>query len=357
MHSAIHNGLTWLLDSGVQEAEGGVHGKYAAEVGQFDVISVQATGRYVQALLTLGDPTDPRQREQAIRAGRFLLDRAFDLTTDLFVQELPERTEAAAATRKATLNGCAAALHALISLWQATGESAYRECAARCARAVRMRMSRVDGAFFLSYDLDCQSPDYSLDAEADQLKVAVAFWRLAEDGGLREFDDTAEQMLRWAIVRHEALLPEWIDRKDLTPALERYALFLEGLLPIAHLDAKACQALQSGLLRLERGVIEANGSSSPQALARLLRLRLYADSFGIIELDGREAERERGELLERQVRSDDPKLDGAFVLPRHIAQPGEAEADTESTIVATQALIMWGAVADGGFRDPWQTLI
>ncbi|MBI1356671.1 MAG: hypothetical protein GC160_20215 [Acidobacteria bacterium] len=361
MQSAIESGLGWLLGSGVQEAEGGVHAKYAADGEQFDPVSVHATGRYIQAMLTLGDPEDPRQRELAVRAGRFLLDRAFDLTTDLFVQEFPTgdgvATGQAAAARKATITGCAAALQALVSLWQATGDNAYRECAARCARAIRTRMSRVDGAYFLSYDLDYQSPDFDADAEADQLKVAVAFWRLAEDGGLREFDDAAEQMLRWAIVRHETLLPEWIDRKELVPALERYALFLEGLLPIAHLDSRASLAFQSGLLRLERGVIEANGSSSPQALARLLRLRLYADSFGIIELDRWEAERERDELLQRQLLSDNPRLHGAFVLPRYKAQPGGAEADTESTIVATQALMMWEEVADGGFRDPWQILI
>lgn len=354
MNTAINNGLNWLLDSGIQSADGGVHHNYDSEEG-FDSVSVHATSRFIQAMLHLGDPSDPKQREHAIRAGRFLLESAFDMTTDLFVAEFPSDEPEPGATRKASLTGCAAALQALISLWQATNDNAYRECASRCARAMQTRMSRVDGAYFLSYDVDHQSPDFGLDAEADQLKLAAAFWRLAEDAGLREFEYPAEHMVKWALVRHESLLPEWVDREDLVPRIERYALFLEGLLPIAHLDPHASHAFQAGLIRLENGVHEANGSSSPQALARLLRLRLYADSFGINELDQREATRELAELAQRQLRSVNPQLNGAFVMPGFT--PDSANADAESTVIATQAMMMYEEVGDGGFRDPWQTLI
>lgn len=352
MKTTVRDGLNWLLDSGIQAAHGGVYETYDSEAG-FEPVTVRATSRYIQGMLHLGDPSDPRQIEQAVKAGRFLLEDAFDRTTDLFVCKYSENGEGA---RKASLAGCAAAMQALMSLWQATQDNAYRECAASCARALQTRMSRVDGAYFLSYDIDFQSPDFGLEADADQLKLAAAFWRLAEDGGLREFDSPAEQMLRWALTRHETLLPDWVEHDKLVPLVERYALFLEGLLPIAHIDSQASQAFQSGLIKLEKGVIEANGSSSPQALARLLRLRLYADSFGMIELDYGEATRERDELEQRQLHSDLPQLNGAFVLPEFTGA-GTASADPESTVVATQALLMWEEVADGGFRDPWQVLI
>jgi hypothetical protein len=306
-------------------------------------------------MLYLGDPDDPKQRRQANRAGRFLLEQAFDLTTDLFISEFPPGGLDGSGTRKASLTGCAAALQALISLWEATSDSAYRECASRCARSLQTRMSRVDGAYFTSYDIDHQSPDFGLEADADQLKLAAAFWRLASDGGLREFEYPAENMARWALVRHESLLPEWLASEDLVPRIERYALFLEGLLPIAHLDPQASHAFQAGLIKLENGVHEANGSSSPQALARLLRLRLYADSFGLIELDEREANREVAELGQRQLRSVHQQLDGAFVQPGFTGD--SASADAESTVIATQAMLMWEEVGDGGFRDRWQTLI
>jgi|GEM_PF-3060686 len=351
MKSTVTDGLNWLLESGIQAAHGGVHGHYDSEFG-FENVTVLATSRYIQAMLHLGEPASARQREQAVRAGRFLVDNALDLTTDLFVSEFPEHE---GGSRKASLNDCAAAIQALMSLWQATNDNAYRECAAGCARALQTRMSRVDGAYFSSYDVDYQSPDFGPDADADQLKLAAAFWRLAEDGGLREFDYPAEHMLRWALARHETLLPEWVEHDKLVPLIERYALFLEGLLPIAHIDSQAAQALQAGLIRLENGVLEANGSSSPQALARLLRLRLYADSFGIIELDHREAARERDELEQRQLHTENRQLNGAFVLPQ--CSGSAASADAESTVIATQALLMWEEVADGGFRDPWQVLI
>lgn len=346
MNNRTNDGLSWLLDSGV-------HDSYDAECG-FDCVSVHATSRFIQAMLKLGKPDAPRRLEAATRAGRFLLEHAFDLTTDLFVADFPEES-AGVGPRKASLTGCAAALQALVDLWQATGDGVYRECAARCARSLQTRMSRVDGAYFLSYDVDHQSPDFGLDAEADQIKLAAAFWRLAEDAGLREFDSPAQHMVQWALTRHESLLPEWVEHEDLVPRIERYALFLEGLLPVAHLDPQASHAFQGGVIKLEKGVQEANGSSSPQALARLLRLRLYADSFGIIELDRREAEREQRELEERQIRSANRQLDGAFVLPGF--EQDFAHAGVESTIVSTQALTMWDEVADGGFRDPWQKLI
>jgi hypothetical protein len=216
------------------------------------------------------------------------------------------------------------------------------------------RMSRVDGSFFAQYDISLQSPVMEVEAGIDQLKVAACFLDLAGDG-YHEFEYPAELLTRWALTRCESWDPSLAEPEDRGAAMNAYGLFLEGLLPTAALDMRTGQAMQTGLIRLETAIQQANGSSTPEGLARLLRLRLYADSLGMMELDYGRAKAEAEELAGRQISSLDPKLDGAFTVKPH--EDRARELRPEATAVAVQALEMWDEVDDGGFRESWRALI
>jgi hypothetical protein len=159
----------------------------------------------------------------------------------------------------------------------------------------------------------------------------------------------------WALRREQL---EWAG-VDRAASLRRYALFLEGLLPNASRDIGYGRALQSGLLRLE-SEFDASplADRRPNLLARLLRLRLYADSLGIIELDHSRAEFEAARVAEHQIQSSDPQLDGAFgAEPPETDVEMPAVVDPETAVVCLQALEMWRQVQDGGFRRGWHELI
>jgi hypothetical protein len=350
MNSSIYSGLRWLLDSGIQSENGGVYRGFRSENGEFGPISTEATAWYALTLLRVGEP-EGVQRERAEKAGRYLMEKARDVTTDLFSEAADDEQ---AGQRVAEFLGSGLVLRALLALARATGDNRYLTSAQSCARAMQNRMSRVDGSFFAQYNITYQSPVMEVEAGIDQMKVAACFLDLAEDG-YHEFEYPAGLLTRWALARCESWDPSLAEPEHRGAAMNAYGLFLEGLLPTAALDMRTGQALQTGLIRLESAILQANGSSTPEGLARLLRLRLYADALGMMELDYGRAKAEAEELAQRQMASFDPKLDGAFTVKPHEDAPRELRPET--TAVSVQALEMWDEVADGGFRESWRVLI
>ncbi|MEZ5361087.1 MAG: hypothetical protein R2748_01795 [Bryobacterales bacterium] len=348
MNSNIYSGLRWLLDSGIQAEDGGVYRGLRAPENEPARISTEATAWYVLALLRVGEP-EGVQLERAEKAGRYLMERARDVTTDLFSEQSEE-----AGRRVAEFLSSGLVLRALLALAKATGDNTYLTSAQGCARAMQNRMSRVDGSFFAQYDIGMQSPMMEVEGGADQLKVAACFMDLAEEG-FHEFEYPAQLLTRWALDRCESWDPSLASPENRAQEMNSYGLFLEGLLPTAALDMRTGQALQTGLIRLETAILEANGSSTPEGLARLLRLRLYLDAFGMMELDYGRAKAEAEELASRQMSSIDPRFDGAFTVKP--LEDTDRELRPEATAVAVQALEMWDEVDDGGFREHWRALI
>lgn len=350
MNSSIYAGLRWLLVSPIQHPSGGVCLDYRVPDAEFGSISTEATAWYIQGLLGIGE-VETLRVERAAKAGRYLMESAFDMSTDLFLTH--PNADGSSQPKTAEFVSCTVAIRALTALFRATLDSAYLECAARCSRAMRMRMTRVDGSFFPSYDVPTQTPLYERDPDVDQLKAAVAWTDLSEASTQREHAAPIEQLQKWALRNQQLTLSA---PSDPAAAQRRYALFLEGLLPAAAIDFVASQALQAGVARLEGAYDDTPiGSRSPSVLARLLRLRLIADSLGIIELHHGRASEEASTLRALQVRSNDSKIDGGFGLaPRDEL---EAVVDPESVVVSLQALEMWRQSETETLQFEWQDLI
>ena len=115
--------------------------------------------------------------------------------------------------------------------------------------------------------------------------------------------------------------------------------------------------MQWGILRVENLVEEmAPQFQRSDIIAQLLRLRFYADTFGVMEIDHDTAESEVAALIEFQQQSSDPRVDGGFAFARRGAEI-VPHMNPVSTVLAVQALTMWESAEQGTFRDAWNVLI
>jgi hypothetical protein len=360
MNSCIYSGLRWLITSGIQSESGGVARYYLADDRRYRNTSTVNTGYFISALLKTNESGEKELLDHAVKAGRFLVEQAFDANLELFCSEVGDAGEPAA--REARFFDCCIAARALLHLWQATSDPQFLDRAERCGVALRTRMSRVDGSFFPLLDLKSGEPSagtdsWSVEAEVYQLKSSLAFLELSEATGNREFDTSMQLMLNWCLKTHEGFVRGDDNPENIMDRLHAYCYFLEGLLPVATEDMKASHALQHGVLDVENFMREVTASYQRcDVVAQLLRLRLYADRIGIMELDFAEAEKEALALEQFQHQSTDPKIDGGFAFAR---RRGELtpHVNPATTAVAIQALAMWEQAEDGAFREPWQALI
>ena len=360
MNSCIYSGLRWLTNSGIQDESGGVSSCYEAHERRYRPISIASTSYFISTLQgagrTAGEPPHP----QALRAGRFLMEKAFDLSTDLFPFEMPNGD--GSSRPPARFLDCGIVIRGLLDLWRATSDDAYRDCAERCGLAMHSRMATVDGGFFPIYSLAYDQPEFGsgswpVEAGVHQLKVGLAFQELTEATGLGEFERDVDLLRKWCLRRHEAFLYGDGDAEDTMSRLHAYCCFLEGLLPTAALEADSSRVLQYGILQVENLIDELRGEFLRcDVIAQLLRLRLFADSMGVMELDQNRAGEEASSIAEFQMQTLDPKTEGGFALARR----GEAIVPCVSpaaTGFAIQALAILDQIDEGKFADDWRKLV
>jgi hypothetical protein len=358
MNSSVEAALRWLLDSGIQQPNGGVARYYRADSRAYRDVSTELTGYFLGAVIRPGRGS--ALPEQALRAGRFLIEQGFDRQSELFPFEIPGPGDSK--PRLAYFFDCGIIIRGLVKLWESTNESAFLDAAERCGLALAGRMRRVDGAFFPLLNLDTGEPfegadQWSLRSGVYHLKVGLAFRELSVITGLAEFDSCLGDLKRWCLACHEAFLPGHDDPERVMDRMHAYGYFLEGLLPFAGLEADSSRALQFGILKLENLVAEIGpGFLRSDVVAQLLRLRLFAEKLGVMELDYRQAEEEAAVVRGFQQEPADPAIQGGFAFAR---RGGETvpHINPASTIFALQALDMWDQTKDGCLTTTWRELV
>ena len=360
MDSCIHSAWQWLSRSGIQNESGGVARFYRADVQEYRDVSTQSTAFFISTFLRLGDHPQGSAPLEALRAGGFLLDRAFHRSKELFAHEVYGEDNSPSAC--AYFFDCTIIIRSLVDLWKATKEPAYIECAERCGFALQNLMSRMDGSFFAVYDFARDQPlddgeTWSTQPEVYQLKASLALQELTDATGLPEFVATSDTLRRWCLKRQEGFVPDFGDSEERMSRLHAYCYFLEGLLQEAGQDMDCSRALQWGILRVEN-LMEEIGPEFQRSdvLAQLLRLRFYADTFGVLEIDRTTAESEVAALIEFQQQSSDSRVDGGFAFARRGTELVH-HINPLSTVLALQALTMWESAEQGAFRDPWNVLL
>jgi hypothetical protein len=360
MNSCIHAGLRWLAISGIQNQSGGVSEGFHADTRTYSPISTTATGYYIAAQLWSQRFSRGALPATASRAGSFLLEHAFNMSAEMFPVRVGDNDEEEA--HLAYFLDCTVVVRSLTQLWDSTKDPAFLECAERCGLALHSRMPTVDGAFFPIYDFKtdrayAEVGSWREEMGVPQLKGGLALLELYKATGRGEFEHDAEALRKWCLRRHESFLPGEVDDAKIIERLHAYCLFLEGLLPGVALDADSGRILQFGILRVENFLDEFGPELQRcDVLAQILRLRLYADKLGLMELDYKRAEDEAAAIVEFQTQSADPKSDGAFTRYRHTTN-SRPQLDLTATVFAMQALEMWDQAEEGGLRDPWEVLI
>lgn len=342
----------WFLESGIQDASGGVARYYRTDAKKNARISTEITGYAVSAHLFFHSITGDERHLQAARAAGDFLVRVWDTGTRAMPFEwAPEGADAPEPLTY--FFDCGIIARALLRLWRCTGEAPYREVAVLCAESMlRDFHNDIDIDPVLLLPEKCaphRDERWSRQPGCYQLKAALAWIEVGEVTGREEFrlafDRTLEAALRsqGRFLTAEGEGPRVMDR------LHAYGYFLEGLLSqgsLARGDLETGIRNASAWLRRIRGEFERSDAS-----AQLLRARVLGESLCGVTLDGAAAEEEA------QWAASFVDDSGAFwfgrksgnLLPYH---------NPVSTAFCAQALALWEQRRRRGMQpQDWRDLI
>jgi hypothetical protein len=349
LSSPIRRAGGWLLESGIQEANGGVARYFRADLGRNLPVSTEITGYALSALVYLHATSgEDVYLDRALRTARFLTRTAWNPKIGALPFELdpPEYSY---------FFDCGIVVRGLLAAWRAAGDAECLSNAAEIGRAMNAHFRAADDSLHPILMLPSKQPvsrdpaRWSRSAGCYQLKSAMAWWDLAEATGDDSFRQAYVRTLEGAMATWREFLPgpagaQVMDR------LHAFLYFLEGLLPMA--GEPCCAAvLSEGIRRTANYVAElAPDFVRSDVYAQLLRIRLFADWCGAETLERAAASEEARHLGEFQAPS------GGFYFGR---RNGEMvpHVNPVSTVFALQALELWRMAAAGGARVPRQMLI
>lgn len=349
----------WLLDSGIQEASGGVARYYRSDLGGNAKVSTEITGYAVSALLYLHHRTgQPEYLDAGLRAARFLARTAWDPNLGTFPFEHSANGDRPRAL--AYFFDCGIIVRGLLAAWQVSKDPEFRDTAIRGGRSMSADFCHA-GAIHPILALPDKHPlvyeaRWSAGPGCYQLKSALAWYELFETTGEMEFLRAYESAVELALASENDFLPGASSREQVMDRLHAYLYFLEGLLPV--LDRADCaQAYRAGIDRVAAYLQEiAPLFARSDVYAQLLRARLYGERLAGIPLDQAAAAQEAKQAAAFQLESSDPRLDGGFLFGR---KDGHAlpYVNPVSTVFCVQALAQWDDRKNNVFEARRQILI
>jgi hypothetical protein len=345
----------WFLHSGIQQPDGGVARYYLVDASRNLSASTEITGYAVSAFVYLHSVThNARYLDRAFAAARFLA-RAWDPAS----QTMPFEIEPPAYTY---FFDCGIVVRGLLSIWRASGQQEFLDLAIAIGESMARDFASPAGDFHPILALPARSPlprdplRWSRTATCYQLKSAMALWDLHEATRDARFIEPYDRVLEASLKTYADFLPGHPDRPKVMDRLHAFCYFLEGLLPRAA-DSRCAAALRDGIARTAchlRAI--APEFERSDVYAQLLRVRLYADWFGVVPLDRPTAEFEAAQLAAFQAVDPDPRLDGGYWFGRTHAEPLPF-INPVSAAFACQALELWETSRSGGAQAHRHLLI
>lgn len=339
------------MNSGIQEASGGVARYYRSDLRRNNPVSTEITGYQLSALIYLHKLTGrAAYLDRAIETGRFLTRVAWDSAARTFPFEYPD------AAKLAYFFDCGIVNRGLLSLWRATRDHEFLDAAFACGCSM---MADFDGGedFHPILRLTGKEPlerdgRWSRSPGCYQLKSALSWYELAEITGDAASRNVYDRVLASAIASHGGFLPGEVHEDRVMDRLHAYCYFLEGLLPCARTH-RYLDVFSEGIDRVSHFLHKiAPSFARSDVYAQLLRLRL----FEIVPLDLQMAGFEAEKLAGFQASDPDPRIDGGFYFGRK----GPAMlpyVNPVSTAFGLQALTMWGERRAGTLAPCLQSLI
>ena len=326
----------WFLESGIQNPEnGGVARYYLNAESRPLAVSTEITGYAASTLAYLYKRTgEPIYLERAALTARFLtIAPAWNAALETHPFELADGSPG-------YFFDCGIVVRGLLAVWRITGEKRLLDVALAAGRSMA-RDYLTPTAIHPVISLPARQPwpyeqRWSREPGCFQLKSALAWRNLAHVAG---GDSTLalywRQALAQALESDPHFLPGVGERLKVMDRLHAYLYYMEALLAersplLAAAIARTAEYLHSLAPEFARSDV----------YAQLLRVRLYADSLGIVALDRAAASEEAAAIAAFQYSNTDPRLDGGYCFGR---RDGELLpfVNPVSTGFCLQALDMW----------------
>ena len=347
----------WFLSSGIQESNGGVARYYLSDRRQNAPLTTEITAYYASALACLS-----KQDSQ----GRYL-EAAIDAATYLVEAWAPECSAMpfeceAKGSRYSYFFDNGIIVRGLLAVWRACGNEEFLATAVKCGDS--MMRDFFDGKNFSPIlelprkkPLPYEPASWSRSHGCYQLKAALGWYELWQITKNERYLAAYRQLLNASVASHASFLPGSDTDIPVVDRLHPYSYFLEGLLPMIaeSPSAEVAGAMPEGIDRLAGFVrILAPLFLRSDAVAQLLRVRLFADQYGVVPLDEEAAQEEVSMLKSFQSDDPDPRLYGGFWFGR---KNGEMLPfmNPVSTAFCYQALEMWNQ--RGQDSPDWHSLI
>jgi len=346
----------WLVESGIQEKDGGVARYYRADVRENRPVSTEITGYAVSTFTYLFSLTgNPLYLESAGRAASFLKNEAWDPALEIFP------FECAGSERLAYFFDCGIIIRGLLSLWRVAGATSLLDIAKQCGRSMATSFAAPDSEFHPILYLPDKRPfprsdQWSRLPGCYQLKSGLAWHDLYKETGEVDYLNWYEAILAWSLRTHESFLPG-ADDDRVMDRLHAYCYFLEAILPRVDRPEVAA-TLTGGIEKVSRYLSEIGPRfARSDVYAQLLRLRLLAEAANVAPVDRLKASAEARILASFQdTDQSDPRIRGGFYFGKRGGQL-QPHVNPVSTGFALQALVMWRQYLEGNLEFSTGALI
>jgi hypothetical protein len=330
----------WFLGSGIQEASGGVARYYFSDERERNApLSTEITGYAISALVNLYKlRSETRYLDAACNAAVYLVN-AWDKDSSA----MP--FEAEAEKKQSFFFDDGIIIRGLLSVWREFRNDDFLATAVKVGDS--MARDHADGKYFAPIitmpekeRLPYEPKSWSRYWGCYQLKSALGWYELWEVTKEEKYLQLYRQMLETSLATHKSFLPGVEDEFLVMDRLHPECYFMEGLLPI-HDEPEAAAATVFGIERVA-GFVRSIGPRflRSDVLAQLLRVRIFADQFGVAPLDETAAQHEVALMREFQSADSDPRLNGGFWFGRKNGKMLPF-MNPVSTAFCNQALEMW----------------
>ncbi len=349
----------WLLDSGIQEASGGVARYYRCDLGKNERVSTEITGYAVSAFLFFYLRSgETEYLESALRAARFLTRTAWNAQLRAFPFE--HSTNGDRPPALAYFFDTGIIIRGLLAAWRFSLKTEFRDTAIAAGRAMLTDFCTPDIIHPILTLPDKKPQNYKSNWSAApgcyQLKPAMAWLELFEVTGESYFLRAYESVVESAMTSEHVFLPGENDLHRIMDRLHAYAYFLEGLLPVLN-RGDCARTFRKGTDRIAAYVCQiAPLFVRSDVYAQLLRLRLYGKVLADIPLNSQAADDEAQQVATFQFHSEDVGASDGFCFGR---KHGEFVpfVNPVSTAFCAQALSLWDDHKNNKFESQFQALI